>query len=211
LYLASANANSRQTVAEGTHNMNLTDLKRENIIKAHLRGFDFVFHTTWGLFCPTAIDKGTELIIDQLEVNEGDTCLDLGCGYGAIGVTMAKLSDSGTVYMVDKDFVAVEYARKNAQKNRVQNCEVLLSNAFSHLPQVRFDVIGSNLPANTGKELLRIILLEANAHLKPGGKFYVVTISGLREFIKRNFNEIFGNYQKVKQGRNHTVAMAVKL
>ena len=190
--------------------MNLKKLKRDTVFNAQLRGFDFVFHTTWGLFCPTSIDKGTSLLIDQLDVDGGDTCLDLGCGYGPIGLAMARLSNSGKIYMVDKDFVAVEHAQKNVENNGLQNCEVLLSNAFSHLPKIQFDVIASNLPGNVGKELLRIILLEAKAHLKSNGKFYVVTISGLREFIKRNFKEIFGNYRKVKQGRNHTVALAIR-
>jgi len=190
--------------------MNLKKLKRDTVFNTQLRGFDFVFHTTWGLFCPTSIDKGTSLLIDQLDVDGGDTCLDLGCGYGPIGLAMARLSNSGKIYMVDKDFVAVEYAQKNARTNQIQNCEVLLSNAFSHLPKIQFNVIASNLPGNVGKELLKIILLEAKAHLKSNGKFYVVTISGLREFIKRNFKEIFGNYRKVKQGRNHTVALAIR-
>ena len=56
--------------------------------------------------------------------------------------------------MADKDFVAVDYARKNVKQNRLQNCHVLLSNGFSHLPDIQFDLITSNLPANVGKELL---------------------------------------------------------
>ena len=189
--------------------MDIRELKRDTVFEAELRGFKLVFRTTWGLFSPKSIDAGTRLLIDQFDVSAGDTCLDLGCGYGGIGIVMAKLSRAGKVYMVDKDFVAVEYAQKNVQQNRIQNCEALLSNAFSHVPEIKFDVIASNLPANAGKELLRIILIEAREHLKPNGKFYAVTISGLRAFIKRNSMEIFGNYQKVKQGRNHTVALAV--
>lgn len=189
--------------------MDIRELKRDTVFEAELRGFKLIFRTTWGLFSPKSIDAGTRLLIDQFDVSAGDTCLDLGCGYGGIGIVMAKLSRAGKVYMVDKDFVAVEYAQKNVQQNRIQNCEALLSNAFSHVPEIKFDVIASNLPANAGKELLRIILIEAREHLKPNGKFYAVTISGLRAFIKRNSMEIFGNYQKVKQGRNHTVALAV--
>ncbi len=190
--------------------MDLKELKRDIVFETQLRGFDFVFHSTYGLFSPKSIDEGTRLLIDNLEVNEGDVCLDLGCGYGPIGLVMAKLSRTGKVYMVDKDFVAVAYAQKNVRRNGIKNCEVLLSNAFSHLPDVKFDVIASNLPANAGKELLNIILLEAREHLNPNGKLYVVTISGLREYIKRNFTEFLGNYQKVKQGKNHTVGLAVR-
>ena len=186
------------------------DEKAEINFHTELRGFDLTFSTTWGLFSPKSIDAGTQLLIEHLGMKRGDTCLDLGCGYGAIGVTMAKCSQTAHVYMVDKDFVAVDYARKNVKQNRLQNCHVLLSNGFSHLRDIQFDVIASNLPANVGKELLQIFLVDAKRHLKPNGRLYVVTISGLRKFIKRNFITVFGNYQKVKQQHTHTVAMATR-
>lgn len=190
--------------------MELDALKRDIEFDAKLRGFDFSFCSTWGLFSPRAIDSGTRLLIDHLEVNTGNLCLDLGCGYGAIGLVMAKLSGDGKVYMVDKDFVAVEHAIKNAKRNCARNCEVMLSNNFSHLPDIKFDVIASNLPANAGKELIRIIFLEARNHLEPTGRLYVVTISGLRGFVKRNLKEVFGNYRKLKQIGTHTVGLAVR-
>lgn len=188
----------------------MTEAPAEINFHTELRGVDLTFSSTWGLFSPKSIDAGTQLLIEHLELQQGDTCLDLGCGYGAIGVTMAKCAQTAHVYMVDKDFVAVDYARKNVKQNRLQNCHVLLSNGFSHLPALQFDVIASNLPANVGKELLQIFLVDAKRHLKPNGRLYVVTISGLREFIKRNFITVFGNYRKIKQQHTHTVAMATR-
>ena len=184
---------------------------REVEFRTELRGMPLTFSATWGLFSPKAIDAGTQLLIEHLDIQENDTCLDLGCGYGAIGITLAKCVQTATVYMADKDFVAVDYARKNVQRNRLQNCHVLLSNGFSHLPDIQFDLIASNLPANVGKELLQIFLTDAKQHLKPDGRLYVVTISGLRAFIKRNFLSIFGNYRKIKQRHTHTVAMATQV
>ena len=190
--------------------MAVDPLPREVNFRTELRGASIAFSATWGLFSPKAIDAGTHLLIEHLNIQEGDICLDLGCGYGAIGITLAKCTQTATVYMVDKDFVAVDYARKNVKQNQLQNCHVLLSNGFSHLPDIQFDLIASNLPANVGKELLQIFLADAQQYLKPNGRFYVVTISGLRAFIKRNFLDIFGNYQKVKQRHTHTVAMATR-
>jgi len=190
--------------------MDLGTLKQDILFSAKLRGLDFHFNSTWGLFSPRSVDGGTHLLVNQIEINEGDACLDMGCGYGVVGIVMAGLSKTGSVYMVDKDFVAVKYSEVNVKRNHAANCKVIMSNVFSHVPQLRFDVIASNLPANVGKELLEIILLESKGHLKPSGKLYVVTISGLREYIKRQFSEIFGNYRKVKQGKNHTVALAVR-
>lgn len=186
-------------------------LKQDIVFEVTLRGQRLVFHSTWGLFSPRRIDDGSYLLIDQVAVGAKDVTLDLGCGYGAIGVAIGKLSPRGSVHMVDKDFVAVEYAAKNAQVNGLRNCDIYLSNAFREVPPgIRFDNIVSNLPANVGKELLSIILTDAKARLKGGGRLYVVTISGLRQYIKRNFTEVFGNYEKLKQAKGYTVALAVK-
>lgn len=185
-------------------------LKEDIIFETTLREQHLCFHTTWGLFSPRTIDEGTQLLLRYLSVEDGDVTLDLGCGYGTIGLTVAKMTPHGTVHLVDKDFVALEFARKNADINNIRNCEIYLSNALSTVGDVQFDTVISNLPAKVGRELLYIILSDAKAHLRPGGQIVVVTISGLKEYIKRNFKEVFGNYEKLKQGRAYTVARAVK-
>jgi len=191
--------------------LNVKEIKKDIVFQQYLRSMEFTFHSTWGLFSPRDIDAGSRLLIEYMKVEEADICLDLGCGYGPIGLTMAKMAPQGKVYMIDRDFIAVEYAKKNAEINGLDNCEVFLSNAFSHVPKdVKFDVIASNVPAHVGKELLYVILSDARRHLKKRGKIYVVTIAGIRAFIKRNLMEVFGNYKKVKQGKTYTVAMAVK-
>jgi 16S rRNA G1207 methylase RsmC len=185
---------------------------REDIVFTEsVRGCTFNFHTTWGIFSPRSIDEGSRLLLDHLEVGPGDDCLDVGCGYGVLGMTLAKLAPQGRSLLVDKDFVAVEYARKNCALNGLANTEVLLSNGFNQIPaDYRFDLIVSNLPAKVGNEQHYLYLFDAHARLKPGGRFVVVTINGLREFIGRTFREVFGNYDKLKQGKTYTVAQAVR-
>ena len=168
------------------------------------------FYTTWGLFSPRAIDDGSRLLLDFLELETNDNCLDLGCGYGVLGLCMAKMAPDGHTLMVDKDFVAVDYAEKNRVHNRIDNASCILSNGFDQIPQQQFDVIVSNIPAKVGKEMLYIYLFDALEYLKPGGSFYIVTITGLRQFFKRGFNEVFGHYEKIKQGKTYTVARGIK-
>ena len=113
--------------------------------------------------------------------------------------------------MVDRDFVAVDYANANVQTNAITNARAQLSNGFAAIPSdQRFDIVASNLPAKVGNESLTLLIADAYAHLNPGGRLYVVTISGMRRFIERTFEEVFGNYEKAKQGRQHTVALAVR-
>ena len=183
--------------------------RRDRHIETRLRGQHLELAATWGLFSPKDIDEGSDLLLRHLEVNPDDRCLDLGCGYGVLGLTVAKLAPRGHVTLVDKDFVAVEYSRKNARTNAVENTETLLSNGLSAVLDRRFDLIVSNVPAKVGKEMWHIMLEDSRRTLKPGGRIVVVTINGLRPFIKRAFTETFGSYKKLKQGKTYTVAMAV--
>ena len=166
--------------------------------------------TTWGLFSPRAVDEGSRLLLDHLELDTDSNCLDLGCGYGVLGLVMARRAPRGHTLMVDKDFVAVEYAEKNRVANRIDNASCLLSNGFAQIPAQQFDVIVSNIPAKVGKEMLYIYLFDALEYLQPGGAFYIVTITGLRQFFKRGFSEVFGHYEKIKQGKTYTVARGIK-
>ena len=190
------------------------DLKkiREDIVFSEtLKGQHLNFRTTWGTFSPREIDAGTLMLLDYMEFKETDDCLDLGCGYGPIGMTMARLAPKGQTLLVDRDFIAVEYANANIARNGITNAEAQLSNGFNHIDGNRqFDIIASNIPAKVGNEMLYLFLHDAMARLKPGGRLYVVTITGLRQFMKRSFTEVIGNYKKLKQGPQYTVAMAVK-
>lgn len=184
-------------------------LRRDIRFDAPLGGRTLSLHSTWGLFSPREIDEGTRLLLERVNPAPDADCLDLGCGYGAIGLALATLAPQGHTLLVDKDFVAVSYAEANARRNGLGNARAMLSNGFDQIPpDLRFDVIASNIPAKVGKELLAILLHDARAHLKPGGRLYVVTINGLREFMKRNLTEGFGNYDKLKQGPHYTVAMS---
>lgn len=187
-------------------------MDKEIIFQTQLCGNQLKFHSTWGIFSPKEIDEGTRMLLEQIEVKPDDNILDLGCGYGPIGVALGKIATHGETHMVDKDFIAIEYAKKNATANGLKNCHVYLSNGLSHVPEnVQFDLIVSNLPAKTGKELYEIMLDDCLRHLKPDGKLYVVTIAGLREYIKRTFKEKFGNYKKLKETKGYTCALATKL
>ncbi|MDX1346141.1 MAG: methyltransferase, partial [Sedimenticolaceae bacterium] len=88
----------------------LNKLRQEISFSETLKGRQLHFRSTWGLFSPKAIDEGTRLLLEHLEIEPDDRAIDLGCGYGPIGLTIAALAPLGTVRMVDKDFVAVEYA-----------------------------------------------------------------------------------------------------
>ncbi|WP_456448606.1 class I SAM-dependent methyltransferase [Thiolapillus sp.] len=191
--------------------LDLDKLRQNLVIQDQLLGHPMIFHTTWGLFSPKAIDAGTHLLLRHLEVKPDEQAIDLGCGYGPLGLAIAKSAPQGHCTLVDKDFVAVDYARKNAELNSISNVNIYLSNGLNQVPaDQRFTLAVTNLPAKTGKEHYYLFFNDIKDRLEPGGRFYVVVITGLRQFIARSFKEVFGNHKKIKQGKSYTVAMAVK-
>jgi 16S rRNA G1207 methylase RsmC len=189
----------------------LDQLRQDIIFKEQLCGHTLTFHSTWGVFSPREIDEGTRLFMKHVTIYADDDCFDLGCGYGPIGLTLAKLAPQGQTLLVDKDFMAVNYSNKNAKINQISNATAMLSNGFQHVdPILRFNVIASNVPAKVGKEMMSLMLHDARSRLKPEGRLYLVTINGLRQYMKRNLKEIFGNYKKLKQGAKYTIHLAQK-
>ena len=189
----------------------ISKLKKDIILDVELLGTKLNLHTRWGVFSPRSIDDGTLLLMKYISADEGDVCLDLGCGYGPIGLALARQCHKGKVHMVDKDFIAVELANENAKRNGIVNAKAYLSDAFTHVPsEIKFSQIISNIPAKVGREQLSIILYDAFDALESGGKITVVTINGLKDFIKSNFKSVFGNYKKIKQGQKYIISQAVK-
>ena len=132
--------------------LDLAQLRRDIVFSDTLLGHHLTFHSTWGLFSPKAIDEGSRLLLDHLEVRPDDRSIDLGCGYGPLGLAIARSAPLGHCLMVDKDFVAVEYANGNAARNGIPNARAILSDGLRHVPEQRFTLAVTNLPAKTSKE-----------------------------------------------------------
>ncbi len=186
--------------------------REDRTINFELRGYQLALSSTWGLFSPERIDDGSLLLLEHTEVAEDEHILDLGCGYGILGLHLGQRAHRGRVLMVDKDFVAVEYARKNIALNGLSHIEAQLSNGLQHIEPVRtFDLIVCNLPAKASKEQHYLFLNDCKNHLNTDGRLVIVAITGLRQFIARTSSEIFGNYEKVKQSTTYTVSCTRKM
>lgn len=174
-------------------------------------GKPFHFTSTWGIFSPEKLDDGSLMLLDYIDFQPNDNSIDLGCGYGVLGMTTARECPNGEHWLIDKDFVAVEYAKLNCQKNGLTNTHVQLSNGFNQVDKSKkFSLVMSNLPAKVSKEQHYLYMLDAYNAMDVGARFYVVTINGLREFMKRSFTEVFGNSDKIKQGKTYTITLATK-
>ena len=185
-------------------------------IAVDVGGRQLVLRSRHGLFSARSIDEGTELLLRELEaLTQAARVLDLGCGYGAIGLTLAARWPSAHVDMVDSDARAVEATAENIKHNQLDNTTVTLSDGIRELRDqaATYDLVLSNLPAQAGNDAIDQLLLDAHDALNDSGLLAVVAVNGLRRYLQRRLADIFGARQvrKVHQGPRHTVLEAAKL
>ena len=143
----------------------------ERVVRLTALGNELTFVTDAGVFSRDGLDRGTEALLDALPALSGRV-LDLGCGWGAVGVALGKQYPALEIVMTDINRRAVELARRNLAQNGVQ-AEVVQGDGFASVTGA-FDAILTNPPIRAGKAVIYGLFADARAHLKPGGALYVV-------------------------------------
>ncbi len=130
------------------------------------------------LFAEGKLDEGTRLLLEALEVRVIDVALDLGCGAGFIGASIARRATKGQVTMVDASLAAVDAARRMIEQNGLTNTQVLPGDGAQELLEQRFDLVVTNPPFHVGgiqtTEIAERFIREAAKVLRPRGRFYLV-------------------------------------
>lgn len=137
----------------------------------------FYFYTSNSVFSKSGLDFGSMLLIETVVKENKDfsgNILDMGCGYGPIGVIIAKLIDESNVTMADVNTRALELAAMNSSENKVEKkVKIINSSAFENIKD-NYDIIVTNPPIRAGKEVVFSFYEGAYKHLNDGGKLYVV-------------------------------------
>lgn len=183
--------------------------RREEVIRASLRGHTFVFESDAGVFSKGAIDRGTELLANAMEFPHDGHVLDVGCGYGVLGIVAATLVPNGRVVMTDVNERAVELARRNVHSNAVPHAEVRGGPFYEPVAGERFDAIVTNPPIRAGKKVVYRIVDEAPAHLEASGALWLVarTRQGARS-LKARMESALGVCSVVSRGSGYRVMRA---
>ena len=176
-----------------------------------VRGHAFRFRTDAGVFSRGELDRGTELLLAALEVGPCDLIMDLGCGYGVVGIVAARLSEGGHVILTDVNERAIRLARENLAANRVANAEVRLGNLYEPVAEMAFDHIVSNPPIRAGRDVVDRIISDAPSHLLDGGSLWLVarTRQGA-ESIQKRMTAAFGTATVVHRGSGFKVLRSAK-
>ncbi|HHX26512.1 MAG TPA: class I SAM-dependent methyltransferase [Firmicutes bacterium] len=175
-------------------------------ITIDIRGIPFTFRTDRGVFSRGKLDRGTRLLIEAMNLDGVKRVLDLGCGYGPIGIVAAKLSPESEVIMVDLNERACELAQDNVRLNRLTNAQVLSGNGFQPVAGMKFDLILCNPPIRAGKSVVFPLITEAREFLEPGGCLLVVarTKQGSKSILK-HMSEVFDVAREIEKGGGYRV------
>lgn len=187
-----------------------TARRPEEVVET-LRGREYVFLTDAGVFSKGRVDTGTRILIEHLPLPAAGDVLDVGCGYGPIGLVIAAESPEARVLMVDVNERAVELARRNLQRNGVANAEVVVGDGFDAVGAGRFSLIVSNPPIRAGKRVIYPWVDEAYERLEPGGKLLMVarTSQGAKS-LARKIADVFGHVAEPGRGSGYRVLEAVR-
>lgn len=146
----------------------------ERELSFYFRNQTLKFTSDLGVFSKGGIDFGSSLLLKNLIIKDNvKSVLDVGCGYGTIGITIAKTNPTVHVTMVDVNLRAINLTKKNCEKNGVTNYEVFESYAYDNVEKT-YDVVVSNPPIRAGKQVVHTIILGAFEHLNEGGSMWCV-------------------------------------
>lgn len=191
----------------------------EPSVKSELREFEFdletdslKFTTDNGVFSKKSIDYGSRVLLDVLSdfPLEGKI-LDLGCGYGPIGIILAKKNPNSSILMADVNSRAINLAKNNLKANAIDNANVVESSCYDNIHD-SFNYIVTNPPIRAGKKIVFEFLEGAYSHLEKNGEIFVVIQKKQgAPSAKSKLEEIFGNCEIVKRDKGYYILKSTKL
>jgi len=181
------------------------------LISDFIRGISVEFEVVPGLFSYKHIDEGTKLLLEYAEIPEEGTILDIGCGYGVIGIVIAKLNPKLEVYMTDINKDAVEITKRNILRNRLnpEKVKVLHGNLYEPVKDLKFNAIYSNPPFSAGMDIVEKIVQEAPRYLKHRGTLQIVARKGA-EKVRKLMLSVFGNVNILVSKKGYKVLLSRK-
>jgi 16S rRNA (guanine1207-N2)-methyltransferase len=178
------------------------------LVRTNLRGKSFEFLTSSSVFSKRKVDSGTRLLIEAMVLPQKGNVLDIGCGYGAVGIAAATLNPNLHVVMTDVNMRAVRLAKQNVELNKIVNAEVRFGYLYEPVEDLRFNCVLSNPPVSAGMETVKAIVKQAPAVMTPKASFQMVIRSKIgAKTLPTLFNETFGNCRIVARESGYRVLM----
>ena len=177
-------------------------------LNVQLLGQDMTFLTDAGVFSKKMIDYGSQTLLKCLDFHKQESVLDVGCGYGTLGLTLVKAKEVKAT-LVDINQRALDLARQNADRNQVL-ATIFQSNIYQNV-EGRFHHIISNPPIRAGKQIVHEVIAGSHAHLLDGGDLTIVIQKKQgAPSAKAKMEEVFGNCEILKKDKGYYILRSRK-
>jgi 16S rRNA (guanine1207-N2)-methyltransferase len=180
--------------------------RRDIEVSAEIRGRRFRFRSDSGVFSAERVDPGTRLLAETMEIGEAGRTLDLGCGYGVLGIVAAALAPQGFAVLLDRNSRAVELSQANIALNGIANAGAVVAEGADALADCVFHVVVTNPPVHAGNRAVFAFVEGARRVLREGGAFYLVgrMRRGVATFA-RHMEQTFGRVEEVERKSGYRV------
>ncbi|MBN1377257.1 class I SAM-dependent methyltransferase [Candidatus Woesearchaeota archaeon] len=189
-----------------------TSKSNKKKIWIRLKKIEFDLFSASGVFSKSYLDKGTELLLNKMIMKNKWKVLDLGCGYGVVGIAVKKLYPDTKVLMTDVNERAIKLARENIKMHNLENIQARDSYLFKKIKDDDFDTILVNPPQSAGKKLCFKLIEDSYKHLKNNSLLQLVARhnKGGKE-LKKKIDEVFDNTKIIAKGSGFRIYCGEKI
>ena len=174
-------------------------------VQYRVLGMNFTCTTDSGVFCRDGLDMGTRILLEALPETLGDDLLDLGCGWGPVGIALGKKYPQARIVMSDVNARAVALAQKNCAANGVHNAQTVTGDAFENI-EGAFSAIVLNPPIRAGKAVIYALFEQAKAHLTADGALYIVMRKQQgAESAQRYLQSLYATVERISRDKGYWV------
>ena len=180
-----------------------------------LKGNTLSFTSDNGVFSKNTVDFGSELLVESYDIPEQfqkASLLDIGCGYGTMGLAYGKAYPELSIEMIDVNERALVLAQENSKKNGIHNVDIHESNLYDSVKKSQYEIIISNPPIRAGKIVVHTILEKAYDYLAENGQLVIVIQKKQgAPSAQKKMEEVFGNCERIQWDKGYWILVSTKV
>ena len=174
------------------------------------QGKHLIYTTDHGVFSRQRLDYGSRVLMDAIDIGNAKSMLDVGCGYGTMGIALKSVHEDLQVLMTDVNKRAISLAKENIKCNNLEGIDVIESDVYENVHD-RYDLVISNPPIRAGKKVVSAIISGSYDHLNEGGRLVIVIQKKQgAPSAKKLMEEIFGNATVIKKDKGYYILQSYK-
>ena len=207
--------NKGEIMANHYYTKNPDSISQQKHWTYRLKGNTLSFTSDNGVFSKNTVDFGSELLVESYDIPEqfqNASLLDIGCGYGTMGLAYGKAYPELSIEMIDVNERALVLAQENAKKNGIHNVDIHESNLYDSVKKSQYEIIISNPPIRAGKIVVHTILEKAYDYLAENGQLVIVIQKKQgAPSAQKKMEEVFGNCERIQWDKGYWILVSTKM